>query len=139
MLDSSARNFWRSKFSREQNFASWCLIAKIAKISASQKFSAIRHVPCPAVVDVGRLSTPPSKYSTRSRIVAAQKTCSGVGSKTKYGNGLCKVHANILYVGLPIRIIIQILTNFTDAAETSSYQEDVQSGKLLHGNPGLLQ
>ena len=33
VLSSSARNFWRKKFSREQIFASWRLITKIAKIS----------------------------------------------------------------------------------------------------------
>ena len=43
VLSSSARNFWRKKFSREQIFASWRLIAKIAKISASRKFPAIRY------------------------------------------------------------------------------------------------
>ena len=40
---SSARNFWRKKFSREQIFVSWRLIAKIAKISTSRKFPAIRY------------------------------------------------------------------------------------------------
>ena len=37
-----SKKFWRKKFSREQIFASWRLIAKIAKISASRKFPAIR-------------------------------------------------------------------------------------------------
>ena len=35
VLDLSVRTFWRKKFSWEQIFASWCLIVKIAKISAS--------------------------------------------------------------------------------------------------------
>ena len=33
VLGLSARNFWRKKFSREQIFTSWRLIAKITKIS----------------------------------------------------------------------------------------------------------
>ena len=44
-LDSlSAKNLWRKKISLEQIFTSWCLIAKITKISASQKFPAIRYI-----------------------------------------------------------------------------------------------
>ena len=41
VLNSSERKFWRKIFLREQIFASWCLIAKITKISASRKFPAI--------------------------------------------------------------------------------------------------
>ena len=44
VLSSSGRKFWRKKFSREQIFASWRLIAKIGNISASRKFPAIRYV-----------------------------------------------------------------------------------------------
>ena len=44
VLSSSARNFWRKKFSREQIFTSWRWIAKIAKISALRKFPAIRYM-----------------------------------------------------------------------------------------------
>ena len=40
----SARNLWRKKFSLQQIFASWWLIAKIAKISASQNLPAIRYI-----------------------------------------------------------------------------------------------
>ena len=39
VLSSSARNFWRNKFSREQIFASWRLIAKIAKNFCLAKIS----------------------------------------------------------------------------------------------------
>ena len=42
VLDLSARTFWRKKFSWEQIFASWCLIVKIAKISASRKFPTVQ-------------------------------------------------------------------------------------------------
>jgi len=42
-LSSPARNFWRKKFPQEPIFASWHLIVKIEKISASQKFPAIRY------------------------------------------------------------------------------------------------
>ena len=45
------------KFSQEQIFVSWCLITKIAKISASQKFPTIRYPP-----KIG----PPSKMSPLS-------------------------------------------------------------------------
>ena len=41
---SSARNLWRKKFSLQKIFASWWLIAKIAKNSASQKFPAIQYI-----------------------------------------------------------------------------------------------
>ena len=41
-----SKKFVEKKFSWEQIFASWCLIVKIAKISASQKFPAIRYHRC---------------------------------------------------------------------------------------------
>ena len=44
VLSLSARNFWRKKFLQKQIFASWHLIAKIAKISASRKFPTIRYI-----------------------------------------------------------------------------------------------
>ena len=42
VLDSSARTFWRKNFLWEQIFANWCLIVKIAKISALRKFPTIQ-------------------------------------------------------------------------------------------------
>ena len=58
-LDLSAKNFQRKKFSCEEifvgrNFATWFLIAKITKISASRKFPAIQfftsHLICPLLL-----------------------------------------------------------------------------------------
>ena len=40
----ASKKFLEEEISREQIFASWRLIAKIAKISASRKFPAIRYL-----------------------------------------------------------------------------------------------
>ena len=45
-----SKKFWGKKFSREQIFTSWRLIAKIAKISTSRKFPAVRYSMCSIVM-----------------------------------------------------------------------------------------
>ena len=43
-LNMSGKHFRRKKFSQEEIFATWCLIVKISKISASRKVLTIRYM-----------------------------------------------------------------------------------------------